>query len=447
MSLLYRLKTHIPAKWLLPYHYALARFAAFFYGHPARELIVIGVTGTNGKTTTTYLTAKALEASGYQTGCTTTALMKVGEKEWINRTKMTMPGRFFIQRMLREMVKAGCKYAVIETSSQGLVQYRHLGLEYDVAVFTNLTPEHLEAHGGFEAYKQAKAVLFKAVTETAAKTIQGKRIPKAFVLNSASDHADFYASQGPEVKKCWYGFQEGKDDLAATNVVYQAKSTTCRVDGASLSLSLPGKHNLENALAALGVCRVLGVDLKAGAKKLSEVPGVPGRLERVELGQPWTVVIDYAYEPEALQKCLDALKVVPHKRLIHVLGSCGGGRDVSRRPLLGAFAAKYADIAIVTNEDPYDEDPQGIIDHIIAGAVTAGRKGQEDGIYSILDRQAAINKAMELAEPGDLVLLTGKGCEPWICVANGEKLAWDERAAAEQAIQAALLRQANPGTL
>lgn len=441
MSLLYRLKSHIPAKWLLPYHYALARFAAFFYGHPARKLVVIGVTGTNGKTTTSYLIAKALEASGYQTACTTTAIIKVGEKEWINRTKMTMPGRFFVQRMLHDMVKAGCKYAVIETSSQGLVQYRHLGVEYDVAVFTNLTPEHLESHGGFEAYKQAKAALFKAVAEAPPKTIDGKLVPKAFVLNRASDHADFYASQGPGVKKIWYGLQEQGEDLVATNIVYQAKSTTCRVDGAALSLSLPGKHNLENALAALGVCRVLGVDVQGAAKKLSEVPGVPGRLERVEAGQPWTVIIDYAYEPEALQKCLDALKVVPHKRLIHVLGSCGGGRDVSRRPLLGAFAAKHADIAIVTNEDPYDEDPQGIIDQIIVGAVAEGRV-VNDGIYSVLDRQAAINKAMELAEPGDLVLLTGKGCEPWICVSDGEKLPWDERAAAEQAIKSALSRMA-----
>lgn len=442
MSLLYQLKSRIPAQWLQPYHYALARFAAFFYGHPARKLVVIGVTGTNGKTTTSYLIAKALEASGHQTGCTTTALMKVGEKEWINRTKMTMPGRFFVQRMLHDMVNAGCRYAVIETSSQGLVQYRHLGVEYDVAVFTNLTPEHLEAHGGFEPYKQAKAALFKAVSDAPVKIIDGKPIPKAFVLNRASDHASFYASQGPHVKKLWYGVQAQQEDLVATNIVYQATLTACRVEGAPLSLALPGKHNLENALAALGTCQVLGVDLWAAAKKLSEVSGVPGRLERVEVGQPWTVIIDYAYEPEALQKCLDALKIVPRKRLIHVLGSCGGGRDVSRRALLGAFVAKHANIAIVTNEDPYDEDPQGIIDQIIAGAAAEGRRLNEDGVYSILDRQAAINKAMELAQPGDLVLITGKGCEPWICVANGQKLPWDERAAAEQAIKAAILSKA-----
>jgi UDP-N-acetylmuramoyl-L-alanyl-D-glutamate--2,6-diaminopimelate ligase len=437
MSLLYRLKSHIPSRWLQPYHYALARLAAILYRHPARKLIVIGVTGTNGKTTTSYLIAKALEASGYQTGCTSTAIMKVGEREWMNRTKMTMPGRFFVQRMLADMVKAGCRYAVIETSSQGLVQFRHLGVEYDLAVFTNLTPEHLESHGGFENYKHAKALLFQSVASGSQKIIEGKKIPHAFVLNRESEHAVFYAAQGPQVKTCWYGLDPAMADVAPTNIVYQARTTQCRVNGAPLSLQLPGKHNLENALAALAVCHVLEVDLKAAAKTLSNVPGVPGRLERVDLGQSWSVVIDYAYEPEALKKCLDALKTFPHKRVIHVLGGCGGGRDLSRRPLIGAFGAHNADIVIVTNEDPYDDDPQVVIDQTAAGALAEGKEFGKD-LYTILDRQTAINKAMELAQPGDLVLLTGKGCEPWICVADGKKLPWSERDAAEQAIRLVL---------
>jgi UDP-N-acetylmuramoyl-L-alanyl-D-glutamate--2,6-diaminopimelate ligase len=215
-----------------------------------------------------------------------------------------------------------------------------------------------------------------------------------------------------------------------------AGPVTCR-EIAELSLQLPGKHNLENALAALAVCHVLEVDLKAAAKTLSNVPGVPGRLERVDLGQSWSVVIDYAYEPEALKKCLDALKTFPHKRVIHVLGGCGGGRDLSRRPLIGAFGAHNADIVIVTNEDPYDDDPQVVIDQTAAGALAEGKEFGKD-LYTILDRQTAINKAMELAQPGDLVLLTGKGCEPWICVADGKKLPWSERDAAEQAIRLVL---------
>lgn len=436
MSILYKLKSHVPEAWLRPYHLFLARVAAVWYGHPSRELVVIGVTGTNGKTTTSYLIAKALEASGFQTGCTTTALMKVGEREWINRTKMTMPGRFFIQRMLRDMVKAGCHYAVIETSSQGITQFRHVGIDYDVAVFTNLTPEHIEAHGGFENYKQAKAALFKAVGGAPAKTIKGVAIPKALILNREDKHAEFYASQAPNVSHVWYGLNPGTADIAPKNPTYQALTTDFSLEGVPVSLHLAGRHNLENGLAALATARALGVDLKATAKKLGAVKAVPGRLERVDLGQSWTVIIDYAYEPEALARCIEALKFMPHRRLIHVLGSCGGGRDRARRPLLGAFAAKYADVAIITNEDPYDDNPDTIIQEVAAGALEGGKR-LDDDLFLIQDRQEAITKAMQLARPGDLVLLTGKGCEPWICVANGEKLPWNERVAAEKGIQEA----------
>lgn len=437
MSVFYRLKSHIPETWLRPYHHLLAHLAAIWYGHPSRELIVIGVTGTNGKTTTSYLIAKALEASGFQTGCTTTALMKVGEREWINRTKMTMPGRFFIQRMLRDMVKAGCRYAVIETSSQGITQFRHVGVDYDIAVFTNLTPEHIEAHGGFENYKQAKAALFQAVAKAPPKMVGGSSVPKALVLNREDAHAAFYAAQAPNIPCIWYGLNPANADVAPKNVTYQALTTDFTVDGASVSLHLSGRHNLENGLASLAVCRTLGVNMKAAAGSLSAVMAVPGRLERVDLGQPWTVIIDYAYEPEALARCIEALKFMPHRRLVHVLGSCGGGRDRARRPLLGAFAAKHADIAIITNEDPYDDDPASIIQEIANGALENGKKLGDD-LFMIQDREEAIKKAMHLANPGDLVLLTGKGCEPWICVANGEKLPWNERAVAEKGIREAM---------
>ncbi len=434
MSLFHQLKTHIPETWLRPYHYALARLAAWWYGYPARELIVIGVTGTNGKTTTSYLIAKTLEVTGFQTGCTTTAIMKVGKREWLNRTKMTMPGRFFIQRTLRDMVKAGCRYAVIETSSQGLMQFRHLGIDYDVAVFTNLTSEHLEAHGSFENYKQAKALLFQAVAKAVPKLLGGVLVPKVLVLNREDAQADFYASQAPQVPCLWYGLDAARAEVVPQNVVYQALTTTFTVNDVCVTLHLPGRHNLENGLAAIATAQALGVDTKATATALTAVSGVPGRLERVDLGQAWSVIIDYAYEPVALARCLETLKLVPHKRLIHVLGSCGGGRDQARRPLLGAFAAKHAEIVIVTNEDPYDDDPEVIIQAIAAGAIKAGKR-LGDNLLTIQDRQTAITTAMRLAQPGDLVLLTGKGCEPWICVAGGQKLAWDERVAAEQGIR------------
>lgn len=419
--MLRQLKALIPAPLIGAYHYALARLAQVIYGNPSKHLTVIGVTGTNGKTTTTYLIAKALEASGHQTGCTTTAIMKVGEKEWLNKTKMTMPGRFFLQRMLRDMVKAGCKYAVIETSSQGLIQHRHIGINYDLAVFTNLTPEHIEAHGGFENYKRAKRRLFEVV-DTA-------------VLNADSDFIDYYA-QTPNLKKVeWYSVR-AKKGLHPESVTLDGNGSSFMVEDVPVRINQPGEYNVANAMAALAVCKHYGVDLKSAAKKLEEIETVPGRFQRVEAGQPWTVVVDYAPEPESFQRLYDALDLVPKQRVIHILGSCGGGRDVARRPILGELAAKKADIVIVTNEDPYDDDPKMIIDQVADGAVKGGKRDGQN-LFRVTDRREAIFKAMAMAKEGDLVVMTGKGCEPWICLDNGRKMPWDEVAVATEAIQAA----------
>ncbi|HVM90341.1 MAG TPA: UDP-N-acetylmuramoyl-L-alanyl-D-glutamate--2,6-diaminopimelate ligase [Verrucomicrobiae bacterium] len=420
--MLSRLKALVPAPLVGAYHYLLARAAQFAYGDPSKELVVIGVTGTNGKTTTAYFLAKALEATGAKTGCTTTAVMKIADKEWLNKTKMTMPGRFFLQKTLRQMVQAGCTYAVIETSSQGLVQHRHVGIHYHIGVFTNLTPEHIEAHGGFENYKKAKRILFEHV--------------KTAVINADSEFGEYYAATPGLEKIEWYGIGEGKG-LRAKNVDMRADGSDFTVDGAVMHLALPGEYNISNALAALATCRSLGLDLEKPMEALSRVSRVPGRFERVEAGQPWTVIVDYAPEPESFRRLYEALALIPKTRTIHVLGSCGGGRDVARRPVLGRMAAERADIVIVTNEDPYDDDPRTIIDQVADGAVAGGKKDGQN-LFRILDRKEAIFKAMALARPGDLVVLTGKGCEPWICLSNGRKMPWDEVKAATEAIHAAL---------
>lgn len=434
--MLNRLKQLVPEPVVSAYHYMLARLAQLAYGNPSKELIVIGVTGTNGKTTTAYFLARALEASGDKTGCTTTGVMKVGDKEWINKTKMTMPGRFFLQRMLREMVRAGCRYAVVETSSQGLIQSRHVGIEYDVAVFTNLTPEHIEAHGGFENYKRAKRRLFEHVAARAPKRVDGKDVPKIAVLNADSEHAEDYASVPGFDRVSWYAIRSEKG-MRATELDLRADGSRFVVEGLSVELALPGEYNISNALAALATCRELDVDLAAAARRLSATVRVPGRFERVDEGQPWTVIVDYAYEPESFKRFYEALALIEKRRVIHVLGSCGGGRDVARRPILGRLAAERADVVIVTNEDPYDDDPQLIIDQVAEGAVAGGKRDGEN-LFRILDRREAVYKAMAMAENGDLVVLTGKGCEPWICLSNGRKLPWDEVEVAREAIRAAL---------
>jgi UDP-N-acetylmuramoyl-L-alanyl-D-glutamate--2,6-diaminopimelate ligase len=345
---------------------------------------------------------------------------------------MTMPGRFYLQKLLRQMADAGCRYAVVETSSQGLIQSRHIGINYDIAVWTNLTPEHIEAHGGFENYKAAKRRLFSHVASCAHKQIDGKPVPKFAVVNADREHAEYYASTPGLMQVVWYGIGEGKGERA-TGVVLEAEHSSFTYAGIACRVPLPGEFNVENAMAALATCKALEVDVAGAAAKLARIVRVPGRFERVDLGQPWTVIVDYAVEPVAFRKLYETLERLPHQRLIHVYGSCGGGRDVSRRPLIGKLGGEKADVVIVTNEDPYDDDPRQIIDQVAAGALEAG-KVLETNLFKIPDRRLAIQKAMELAKPGDMVVLTGKGHEPWICVEDGKKVPWDEVAVSKDAI-------------
>ncbi|MFA6429135.1 MAG: UDP-N-acetylmuramyl-tripeptide synthetase [Patescibacteria group bacterium] len=426
------LKRYIPVSWMRAYHFILAKSAAFLYGNPSEKMIVIGVTGTKGKTTTTYLIAKALEASGAKVGCTSTALYKIGDQEWINTTSMTMLGRFALQRLLHQMVSAGCRYAVIETSSQGLIQSRHIGINYDVAVFTNLYPEHLEAHGGFEAYKLAKQRLFTHLAKSTTKTIDGKVVSKAAVINADSPHASFYAETPGLPSIVWFGIQDHRG-LTVSDVELTERGSSFHVGHTAVTLQIPGAVNMENALAALAVCQTLGIPLQAASQRLSEVRTIPGRFERIEEGQPWTVIVDYAHEAESLKRLYEALSSLPRQRTIHVLGAASGGRDVAKRPLLGLFVGQQADVVIVTNEDPFDEDPHAIIEQVAEGARQAGKQ-EGTSLYLIDDRREAIQYAMNMARPGDLVLLTGKGSETTIRVAQGKTIPWQEAAEARRAI-------------
>lgn len=420
----YRLKKIIPASWMRTYHLALSWCAAFWYGFPSEELIVIGVTGTNGKTTTSYFISKALEASGKKTGCTTTALFKIDKQEWLNDSKMTMLGRFALQKMLRRMVDAGCTYAVVESSSQGIVQFRHRGINFDLCVFTNLTPEHIEAHGGFENYKQAKIDLFQHVAKSARKILEGVRIPKIAILNSKSVYAKEFAVPGFD-QVVWYG--------EAHDIQEKGWSTQFTFEHVRCEIHVPGLVNIENALAALTVAKALHIDLQSAAQALASILSIPGRFERILEGQDFEVIVDYAPEPAALAAVYASLAQLPHKRIIHVLGSCGGGRDIARRPVLGRMASEHADYIIITNEDPYDDDPLQIIEDVAQGARNAGAGIEK--LHTIPDRRAAIVAAIQEATQGDLVLLTGKGCEQAIIGAQNTRFPWDERQVAREAIR------------
>lgn len=437
--MLSRLKRLVPESLISFYHLFLSRLAAWWYRHPSRETIVIGVTGTNGKTTTSYLIAKALEASGKKTGCTTTALFKIADREWLNASKMTMLGRFQLQKLLRQMVNEGCAYAVVETSSQGIVQYRHRGIEYDIAVFTNLTPEHIEAHGGFEAYKAAKIELFRHVASGKRKMIDGRVIPKIAVLNADDPHAADFAVPGFDrvISYSTKRDSSSAETICAENIRLEANGSSFEIRGKNVKLQIPSRVNVQNALAALAVTSALGLSLDNVIQQLERVSVVPGRFERIDEGQPWTVLVDYAPEPASLERLYETVAMIPHERIIHVLGSAGGGRDVARRPILGNIAGSKADIVIVTNEDPYDDPPRQIIDQVAAGACEAGKRDGQS-LFCIDDRREAIEQAMRLARAGDFVLLTGKGSEQAIVVNDGKKIPWDERRVAREAIQLAL---------
>jgi UDP-N-acetylmuramoyl-L-alanyl-D-glutamate--2,6-diaminopimelate ligase len=435
------IKKIIPVSLLNQYHKILAVAANYFYGRPSEKMIIIGVTGTNGKSTTVSLITKILEEAGYKVGATSTTLFKIAEKEWLNNKKMTMLGRLSLQKMLRQMVKANCQYAVIETSSQGIEQFRHLGIHYDICVFTNLTPEHIEAHGGFANYKAAKLKLFKHLERLKNKKLGNKKIEKGIVANGDEEHAkeflDFkikekiiFGMNDNTQKFSIFNFQFSSsfNFLSALNIKFLSDGLSFEVNKVKFDLKLFGRFNIYNSLAAIAVAQTQKIDLQVCKEALERVGGVPGRMEFIETGKDFKVLVDYAPEPESMRQLFEAIEShgLVKQKIIHVFGSCGGGRDVARRPILGELSARNAEACIVTNEDPYDDDPRLIIEQVAAGAIRAG-KTEGKNLFKILDRREAISLALKLANPGDLVLLTGKGSEQAIMIANGHKIPWDER--------------------
>jgi UDP-N-acetylmuramoyl-L-alanyl-D-glutamate--2,6-diaminopimelate ligase len=443
-------KKFIPPRVLGWYHKFLALAANVFYGFPSNKMVVIGATGTNGKSTTVHLIAKMFEGAGYKVGSTSTVGFRVADKEWLNKKKMTMLGRFALQKILRQMVDAGCKYAVIETSSQGVEQFRHLGVNYDVAVFTNLTPEHIEAHGGFENYKKAKGKFFAHLTAKPKKVIDGKKVPKVSVVNIDDQHADYFLSF-PADEHYDYGLmnrelgirnQGNLKIIKARDIELGVNGSQFMIHDSKFIIHLPGEFNVYNALAAVCVGLSQGLELSTIAGALEKVSGVPGRMEFIDEGQNFKVLVDYAPEPASMTKLYEMIQTsnfkLPSSKIIHILGSAGGGRDKSRRPILGQIAAKNADYVIITNEDPYDENPMEIIRQVAAGArecQMSKSKCQMKELFEIEDRGGAIAKALSLAREGDLVIITGKGSEQAICVANNKKIPWDDRRKAREILK------------
>lgn len=471
------------------YHFLMAYLAAVYYKFPSRRLIVIGITGTAGKTSTAYLIMKMLAEAGYKTGLSSTAVFSDGDKEWLNDKKMTMPGRFFIQEMLARMLKNNCRYAVVETTSEGIKQFRHRFINYDLLIFTNLYPEHLESHGSFENYQAAKGKLFahlkrcqtKYINESRAvvspkselKKLDLTRVFKTIIVNGDDKFAAYFLNFFSEAKII-YSLKSEKDlnsylklvssenitrDFSlvkGADIVSRADGIDLAINGQTINLKLLGEFNALNALAAYAVGLNQKIDPALIKKGLESVSGLAGKLEFIKVEdsdlklngsadskpdsasrQDFTAIVDYSFEPKALLKLYETINRLEHQRIIHVLGSAGGGRDKARRPILGRIAAENADIVIVTDEDPYDEEPFDIINQVASGAEDPNLQEAKElnkNLFKILDRRAAIKYAVGLAQNGDLLLFTGKGAEQYICAANGEKLPWDEREEVRRAI-------------
>ncbi|MDD5152559.1 MAG: UDP-N-acetylmuramyl-tripeptide synthetase [Candidatus Pacebacteria bacterium] len=384
------------------YHYFLALLSAIVYRFPSRYIKVIAITGTKGKTSTAEVVNAILEEAGYKTALAGTLRFKVGEQEERNLFKMTMPGRFFVQNFLHRAVKAGCDFAILEMTSEAAKVFRHKFIEFDALLFTNLSPEHIESHGSFENYKKAKLSLAKALTSSPKR-------PRILIANSDDPHAKDFLAFDADIKKT-YSLKDGEPYNLEKN------KTVFMFGGAPLEAHLYGIFNLSNILAGIAFAKTLGVSDDAIRHAIQNFKGIRGRVERVNAGQEFDVIVDYAHTVDSLEKVYG---VFEGSRKICILGGTGGGRDTRKRPAMGRVASENCEKIILTDEDPYDEDPKKIVSDIMGGIP----KGKAE---IIMDRRKAIAKGLKYAKKGDAVIITGKGTDPYIMGPNGTKTPWDD---------------------
>jgi len=393
------------------YHFFLSLTGAMLYHFPAKRIHVIGITGTKGKTTTVELVNAILEEAGYKTALASTLRIKIGDKSKRNLYKMTMPGRFFTQKFLRQAVEERCDYVIVEVTSEGAKQFRHKFLELDALIVTNVSPEHIESHGSYEKYLAAKLKIAKALEKSNKKD-------RVIIANSDDkESGKFLAAKIP--RKITYSL----DDARPLELTERGARIT--FEGERIKLNLPGEFNIYNALAAAAFAQSQKIDVEEIKKALEKFSGVRGRMEEVNEGQNFTVIVDYAHTKDSLEKAYGAY---PDKKKICVLGSTGGGRDKCKRKEMGAVADTHCEYIILTNEDPYDEDPKQIVENVA--------KGIKDTKYkTIMNRREAISTALRAAQKDDVVFITGKGTDPYIMEAKGKKTLWDDATVAREELQ------------
>ncbi len=393
------------------YHWILSFLAAIFYRFPSQKIKIIGVTGTKGKSSTVEIINAILEESGYKTALSNTIRFKVGDISSENLFKMSMPGRFALQKLIRKAVNNGCTYMILEMTSQGALLHRHRFIELDAFVFTNLSPEHIEAHGSYEDYINSKVSIAKYL----AKSKKKDRV----IVTNADDKESHRFTECQADRKISFSIRDSdpytikKDGLEFT------------YEGQKISSDLSGLFNLYNILAAITVAKSQNVTTEVIVRAIEKFEGIPGRVQKINVGQDFTVIVDYAHTADSLEKLY---QVFQSSRLLCVLGGTGGGRDTSKRPIMGKIADTYCDEIILTNEDPYDEDPKKIVDDVAKGITSQQPK-------IIMDRRLAIAEVLKRAKTGDTVLITGKGTDPYIMGSAGSKISWNDARITKEEIE------------
>lgn len=414
-AVLGKIRKHIPDKifgFFQPaYHFKLSFMAALWYRFPSRNIKVIAVTGTKGKSSTTEILNAILEEAGFKTALSNTIRFKIGETSSSNLYKMSMPGRFAIQRFLRNAVDQKCDYAIMEMTSQGALLCRHRFIELDAFVFTNLAPEHIEAHGSYENYANAKASICRTLARSHKKN-------KIIVANADDPERERFLKCEAD-KKILYGI----DDVKPYTIKDEGIDFT--FNGKIIHSKLSGLFNLYNILAAASAALSQGISDEILIRALEKFSDIPGRVQKIEANQNFTVVVDYAHTTDSLEKFYQVFK---SSRNICVLGGTGGGRDTWKRAEMGRIADKYCDEIILTNEDPYDEDPNKIVNDVAQG-ITSKKP------TIIMDRREAIREACKRAHQGDSVLITGKGTDPYIMGPNDTKTPWSDAEVVKEEIK------------
>ncbi len=424
-SLLTKIRRYIPTRifsFFNPaYHWTLSFLAALWYRFPSRKIKVIAVTGTKGKSSTVEILNAILEEAGYKTALSNTIRFKVGDLSSENLYKMSMPGRFFMQKFLRRAVSASCDYAVLEMTSQGALLSRHRWIQLDAFVFTNLSPEHIEAHGSYENYRDSKLSI--------ARQLGASRKKDRVLIVNSDDAAHELFMECDADRKMSYGLR----DVEPYEILTEGISFT--YDGRPVRSPLSGRFNLYNILAAAAAAKSQGVSTDEIIRAVERFSGIPGRVQRIECRpaspeasqakQDFTVIVDYAHTADSLEKLY---QVFQSSRNICVLGGTGGGRDTSKRTVMGRIADTYCDEIILTDEDPYDEDPRKIVEDVAEGI-----SSQKPTI--IMDRREAIREAIRRAHTGDTVLITGKGTDPYIMGPSGSKTPWSDAKIAREEIE------------